>query len=280
VSADVWSSSPVSPGNPASPWPQPAGGVRAALASFAQLTQVQAPTASDIDYVMRSLSEHDGWLVPVEYAHQTWGQAVFDQMIPFPDRGPLAMLCVFTDAQAAALGEGTVSGDYGGPVPGSKLLQYLDPGLSALYVNPGSPREHQFYFEANSFDLAAGWGTAIAVERALAEWGNAPAPRSELLTHRFQLLIERDTQAPAQVFLPDIDGVVAVCFTASDRTAEFVASLPPGARPLAEVTAVEGRALFELVRNMGAAGVVINAGSDDQTALTPEDIAEIIGVRR
>jgi hypothetical protein len=238
------------------------------------------PTAYDIDQVMRALAEHEGWLVPVEYARQTWGQSAFDQSIPFPDRGPLAMLCVFTDAEAAATGESGVSGDYGGPVPGTKLLQYLDPGLSALYVNPGSAREHQFYFEANSFELAAGWGTAIAVERALAEWGNAPAPRSELLTHRFQLLIEREAQAPAQIFLPDIDGAVTVCFTASDRTAEFVASLPPAARPLAEVTAVEGRALFELVRTMGAAGVVINAGSDDQTALSAEDIAGILGAGR
>ncbi len=31
---------------------------------------------------------------------------------------------------------------------------------------------------------------------------------------------------------------------------------------------------------MGAAGIVINAGSDDQTALTSADISEIVGARR
>lgn len=279
MSADVWSSNPVSPAFSSSGLPG-ANAARAALESFALRAQAQPPTAADIDQVMRSLAEHDGWFVPVEYGHQAWGQSVFDQTIPIPDRGPLAMLSVFTDAEAAALGEASVSGDYGGPVAGATLLQYLDPGLSSLFVNPGSPREHQWYIEASGFEIAAGWGTAIAVERALANWGNTVMPRSELLNHRFQLLIERELQAPAQVFLPDIDGVVAVCFTASDRTAEFVASLPPPTRGLADIAPIEGRGLFELVRTMGAAGVVINAGSDDQTALTSEDITEIIGVRR
>jgi hypothetical protein len=258
----------------------PSGGNVAirALEDFA--LRGQAATSADIDHVMRSLATHDSWWVPVEYARQTWGQSAFDHTIPFTDRGPLAMLSVFTDPDAAALGEASVSGEYGGPVPGVKLLQYLDPGLSSLFVNPGSAREHQWYIEAGGFDIAANWATAIAVERALAQWGNGPVPSHDLLAHRYQLLIEKDTQAPAQVFLPEIDGVVAVCFTASDRTAEFVASLPLDARPLAEVAPVEGPGLFELVRTMGATGVVINAGSDDQTALTSDDITDIVGARR
>jgi len=234
-----------------------------ALEAFA--LRGQTATAADIDHVMRSLATHESWWVPVEYARQTWGQSAFDHTIPFPDRGPLAMLNVFTDPDAATLGEASVSGEYGGPIPGVTLMQYLDPGLSSLFVNPGSPREHQWYIEAGGFMIAAGWATAIAVERALAQWGNGPVPSRDLLAHRY---------------LPEIDGVVAVCFTASDRTAEFVASLPLDARPLAEIVPVEGPGLFEIVRNMGAAGLVINAGSDDQTALTNEDITDIVGARR
>jgi hypothetical protein len=161
-----------------------------------------------------------------------------------------------------------------------RLLQNLDPGLSSLFVNPGSPREHQWYIEAGGFDIAAGWATAVAVERALATWGNGTVPTTDLLSHHYQLLIDRETQAPAQVFLPEIEGVVNVCFTASDRLAEFVAGLPPAARALAETAPIEGRALFEMVSSTGAAGVVINAGSDDQTALTADDIREIVGARR
>jgi hypothetical protein len=35
-----------------------------------------------------------------------------------------------------------------------------------LIVNPGSPREHQWYIAAAGFEIAAGWATAIAVEHA------------------------------------------------------------------------------------------------------------------
>jgi hypothetical protein len=245
--------------------------------AFAQ--RGETATAADVDHVMRALASHDGWWVPVEYARQTWGQSVFDRTIPFPDRGPLVMLNVFTDAEAASLGGAAVSGDYGGPIPGVTLLQYLDPGLASLLVNPGSPREHQWYIEASGFDIAAGWAAAIAVERALARWGNGPAPVADLLAHRYHLLVDRETQAPAKVFLPEIDGIVAVCFTAGDRAAEFVASLPASARELAEIAPLDGPGLFDLVRTMGAAGVVVNAGSDDQTALTRDDIAEILTPR-
>ncbi len=247
------------------------------MIEFAQ--RGQAATPADVDQVMRSLASHNQWLVPIEYARQTWGQSTFDQTIPFPDRGPLATLNVFTDPEAAALGEASVSGDYGGPVPGVILLQSLDPGLSSLFVNPSSPREHQWYIEAGGFPIASGWATAIAVENALAQWGNGPVPASDLLAHQYHLLIEKDSRAPSQVFLPEIDGVVAVCFTATDRFAEFLASLPMGARTLADTSHVDGPGLFELIRTMGAAGVVINAGSDDQTALTRDDIAEIVGAR-
>jgi hypothetical protein len=249
-----------------------------ALLAFAQ--RGASATAADVDHVMRALAAHDGWWVPVEYARQTWGQSEFDRTITFPDRGPLVMLNVFTDPAAAGVGGGAVSGDYGGPIPGVTLLQYLDPGLSSLLVNPGSPREHQWYIEANGFEIAASWATAIGVERALARWGNGPVPAADLLAHRYHLLVDRDTQAPAQVFLPEIDGIVAVCFTAGDRVAEFVTSLPAGARQLAEIAPVDGPGLFDLVRTMNAAGVVVNAGSDDQTALTREDVAEILAPRR
>jgi hypothetical protein len=272
---DEWSTFPANPVR-STLYEETPSLARAALIEFAQR---QPATPADVDQVMRSLAMHERWLVPVEYARQAWGQSAFDQVIPFADRGPLAMLNVFTDPEAAALGAAEVSGDYGGPVTGAQLLQYLDPGLSALIVNPGSPREHQWYIAAGGFDIAAGWATALVVERALANRGNGPVPVAELVAHRYQLLIDKDTGAPAQVFLPEIDGVYAVCFTAADRTNEFVVSLPMAARPLADVAQVDGRQLFETVRSMGAAGLVVNAGSDDQTALTEDDLAEITQAR-
>jgi hypothetical protein len=48
---------------------------------------------------------------------------------------------------------------------------------------------------------------------------------------------------------------------------------------MADVAPVDGWRLFDTLRGMGAAGVVINAGSDDQTALSEDDLAEIIAAR-
>ena len=275
MQSDIWVS------YPAESAPPPPDGTNIAVSALVDFSQRgAAATAADVDHVMRCLASHDAWWVPIEYARQTWGQADFDQTLPFEDRGPLAMLNVFTHPEAALLGEAAASGDYGGPIPGTRLLQNLDPGLSSLFVNPGSPREHQWYIETGGFDIAAGWATAVAVERALATWGNGPVPSAELLGHRYHLLVDRQVQGPAQVFLPEIEGVVAVCFTAADRMAEFAASLPPAAQPFADTTLVDGRGLFEMVATMAAAGVVINAGSVDQAALTLDDIAEIVGARR
>jgi hypothetical protein len=100
-------------------------------------------------------------------------------------------------------------------------------------------------------------------------------PAADLLGHRYQLLLEQSTHALTQVYLPDIDGAVAVAFTAADRVEEFVASLPMQVRSLADITVVDGPQLFDMMRGIGAAGLVINAGSDDQTALTMQDIADI-----
>jgi hypothetical protein len=245
---------------------------KSALIAFAERNPA---TQADVDQVMRALATHNTWYVPVGFAGSAWGQTSFDQVLRFAEVAPVPNLNVFTDLEALQLAEGHVGGAYGGPVSGVQLLQCLDPELSALIVNPASPREHQWYIASGGFEIAAGWASAIAVERALAELGNGPLPAAELLNHRFHVLLERDSQAMAQVFLPEIDGAVAVCFTAADRTEEFIAGLPPNTRPLADLALVDGPRLFEMVRSVGAAGVVVNAGSDDQTALAREDIAEI-----
>jgi hypothetical protein len=250
----------------------PVSMARRALIDFAERTP---PTQSDVDQVMRALVSHDDWYVPVLFAERGWGQTRFDRELLFADPEQNQVLNVFTDHESALLADGLAIGVYGGPVPGHRLMAALDARLVSLIVNPASPREHQWYIAAGGFEIAVTWATAISVERALSARGNGPVPAAELLSHRYQLLLEQSTHALAQVYLPDIDGAVAVSFTAADRVEEFVASLPMQARPLADITVVDGRQLFDMMRGMGAAGLVINAGSDDQTALTREDIADI-----
>ncbi len=248
---------------------------RRALVAFAERTPA---TQADIDQVMRALVNHDDWYVPVLFADRAWGQTNFDQMLLFPDAVPSPVLNAFTDHESALLAEGQAIGPYGGPVPGVKLMGALDNNLTALIVNPASPREHQWYVAAGGFEIAVHWASAITAERALANRGSGPAPAADLLAHRYLLLVERPSRSLAQTYLPEIDGAVAVCFTAADRASEFTSSLPPPARPLADLAEMDGPQLFEMLRSVGAAGLVVNAGSDDQTALTREDIADITGV--
>jgi hypothetical protein len=247
---------------------------RRALVEFAGRSPA---TQADVDQVMRALVTHDDWYVPVLFADRAWGQRTFDREYVFAEAEPTKVLNVFTDHESASLAEGQALGVYGGPVSGVRLMHSLDPGLEALIVNPASPREHQWYIASGGFDIAITWATAIAAERALANRGNGAVPVAELLSHRYHLLLEKASRAMVSVHLPDIDGAVNVCFTAADRVEEFIASLPPPARSLADLAVVEGPALFETMRGVGAAGLVVNAGSDDQTALTSDDIAEIIG---
>jgi len=249
---------------------------RRALAAYAERSPA---TQADIDRVMRALVEHDDWYVPVLFADSGWGQTNFDQMMLFADGAPSTLLTVFTDQESAVLADGQGIGVYGGPVSGVQLMRALGGSFNAIIVNPASPREHQWYIAAGGFRIAGEWATAIAVERALAERGSGPVPATELLAHRYQLLLDKESNALAQISLPDLDGAVSVCFTAADRAEEFFASLPPGLRGLAEVTPVEGPQLFSMMRGVGSAGVVVNAGSDDQTLLTRDDLAELAGLR-
>lgn len=252
--------------------PTPISIARRALVDFAERSPA---TQADVDQVMRALVTHDGWYVPVLFADRVWGQTRFERELVFADAEPTQVLNVFTDQESAMLADGQPIGVYGGPVSGHRLMAGLDPGLDALIVNPASPREHQWYIAAGGFSIAVNWATAIVVEGALASRGNGPVPAAELLGHRYQLLLEQSTHALAKIYLPDIDGVVAVAFTATDRVEEFVASLPMQTRGQADIAEVGGAQLFDMMRGIGAAGLVINAGSDDQTALTREDIAEI-----
>jgi hypothetical protein len=245
-----------------------------ALVAFAERSPA---TKADIDQVMRALAAHRGWYVPVLFADRSWGQTDFGHVLHFPEGRPDRVLNVFTDEGSARLADGHEIGRYGGPVSGVRLMRALTADYDSLMVNYASPREHQWYVAAGAFDVAATWATTIAAERALAERGSGRVPAAELLGHRFHLLLERRTQEVAQIRLPDIDGAMAICFTAEDRAEEFIANLPPSARPQADLTLVPGPRLFDLVRGVGSTGLVVNAGSDDQTALTGDDLDELTG---
>ena len=247
---------------------------RRALADYARRTPA---TQADIDRVMRCLVEHDGWFVPVLYADRSWGQTGFDQILIFPDAPPAKVLMVFTDEASALQAENQAIGPYGGPVGGVRLMGRLDPSFTALVVNPASPRDHQWYIATGGFEIAGHWAAAVLAERALANrTAGGPLPTAELRAYRaYQLLLDKSGNALTEIEVPGIDGSFAVAFTAPDRAGEFLASLPPGARASAALAVADGPEMFEMLVEMGVAGLVLNAGAEQQTALLRPDLVAL-----
>jgi hypothetical protein len=251
-------------------------GARRALADYARRSPA---TQADIDRVMRSLVEHDGWFVPVLYADRWWGQTGFDQILIFPDAPPGNVLTVFTDETSALLAKNQAIGPYGGPVGGVQLMERLDPSFTALVVNPASPRDHQWYIATGGFEIAGHWATAVVAERALASrTAGGSLPVAELRAYRaYQLLLDKSGNALTEIGVPGVDGTFVVCFTAPDRAGGFLASLPPGARASAALAVADGPEMFEMLVELGVAGLVLNAGSEHQTALLRPDLVALTG---
>lgn len=247
---------------------------RRALADYARRSPA---TQADIDRVMRTLVEHDGWYVPVLYADRVWGQTVFDQMLIFPDAPPGNVLTVFTDEDSALRAENQPIGPYGGPVAGGQLMGALDPTFTALVVNPASPRDHQWYIAVGGFEIAGHWAAAVAAERALADRAaGGRLPVAQLRAYRaYQLLLDKSGNALTEIRVPGLDGTLAVAFTAPDRAAEFLGNLPPGPRAIAALAVADGPELFEMLAELNVAGLVLNAGTEHQTALMRPELQEL-----
>jgi hypothetical protein len=246
---------------------------RRALADYARRTPA---TQADIDRVMRALVEHDDWYVPVAYAGRALGQTTFDQTLAFPDGPPREVLTVFTDRESALRAEHEPIGAYGGPVAGRRLMAALDPGFTALVVNPLSPRDHQWYIAAGGFEIAGHWAAAVSAERALSSRNGGPPPARELRAHRaYQLLLDRAGNALTEIRVPGVEGTLAVGFTGPDRAEEFLDRLPPGPRASAELAVAEGPEMFDMLCELDLAGLVLNAGSEHQTVLFRPDLRQI-----
>ena len=121
--------------------------------------------------VLRALASHDGYFAPVGYATRALDTAMFDKLSVWgaESKLPPGKLWLFTDEAAghAALAKGLSPGPCAGPLRGDRLLAYLPAGLAEFQVNPGSPAEDGWYMGADALQLAAAWGRAIGLERAL-----------------------------------------------------------------------------------------------------------------
>jgi hypothetical protein len=255
---------------------QPTTATSGALRALVDYAQQATPTHADIDRVMRALTEHDDWYVPVDLAseiHPDGGE----RLDVFAEAVPTRVLTVFTDRESATLASRYPLGPYVGGVEGDALLGAMDERYTDLVVNPASPREHQWYVSAAGFPIARGWATSVALERALRATRSAdPPPIAELRAFTdFRLLFARAEGELTTVYLPDVPGPLALAFLAADRAEEFLAGIGPQAREAAQLVELDGVAMFELLRDELVAGVVLNAGAERQFVLFRMDIVAV-----
>lgn len=247
-----------------------------ALAAFAQLGT--EPTHADVDRVMRALVEHDGWYVPATLASRLWPQAADSRVDLSGDPGAGGELHVFTDREAIMRAQRSTHGSYAGGVPGARLFAVLGAPHTALWVNPASPREHQWWVSAGAYDVAHSWAGAVRIERTLAELpATEPPPVLALRGYPgYQVLHSRATGAPVLVDLPGLEGPAILAFIAPDRATDFVERLGPVGDD-AHLVTVDGAHAFDAVRQTRAAAVVLNPGSPRPFTLTRSDLDAVTG---
>lgn len=266
-----------SPSSDLVPTPTSSAALRA-LTSFAQQA---TPVQSDIDRVMRALTEHDDWYVPAPLAQQFALPDPGRSVEFFTEAAASTVLTVFTDPESASLAARYPIGPYVGGVPGVALFDALVAPYTDFVVNPASPREHQWYISSGGFEIASAWAESVAVEQALGRMRSTDPPPVELLRTYpgFRLLFSRAEGALITIYLPQVPGPLALGFLANDRVQEFLTGLGPALGEEAQIVPLAGEDAFEMLRDEVVAGVVLNAGSPRQHLLFRMDILAVAGAK-
>ncbi|GAA1835950.1 hypothetical protein GCM10009682_62550 [Luedemannella flava] len=245
-----------------------------ALAAFAQLGT--EPAHTDVDRVMRSLVEHDGWYVPAALATRLWPRAADSRVDLRGDPGAGGELHVFTDREAVMRAQRSTHGSYAGGVPGARLFASLGAPHTALWVNPSSPREHQWWVSAGAYDVAHSWAGAVRIERTLTALAPSDPPPVQALRGYpgYQVLHSHVTGEPVLVDLPGLGGPAVLAFIAPDRASAFLDRLGP-ARADAHLVTADGASAFAQVRDTAATAFVLNPGSPQPFTLARSDIEAV-----
>src|SRR5262245_46873234 len=109
----------------------PTGPLRALM----RYSQQTTPTQFDVDRVMRALTEHDDFYVPVPVADLFWPSTNGPRLEMFAEAAPTRVLTVFTDAESATLATNYPIGAYVGGISGEHLLAVLDERYTDFVVN-------------------------------------------------------------------------------------------------------------------------------------------------
>lgn len=216
--------------------------------------------------VMRALTTHRGWFVPVTLFARGGGPQprTADSVLVLGSGAQVTAgeLWVFTDREAAlrAQAAGAQLGAYAGGIGGVELFRSVPTGTAVVRVNPGSPVEETWTLRAGG-GIEAGyvWADAVSLEESFGVWEQTGKP-DEASFVRYRAFLTLDHPTGQVVTLPGHAGMTnpAAAFTAPDCLEAFMARLGEGQREGLRAATVAGGTLLSRSKALGIDGLVIN----------------------
>lgn len=233
---------------------------------------------ADTNDVMRALTSHRGWLVPVGLIAESIEQSrVVDNLtlLSGETRLPPGELWIFTDLEAALLAQaaGALLGAYAGGIAGTELFSIIDPNLKTLRINPGSPRERTWIFmDGSGSEVGKIWADAIALEESFEQWQQTGTPDKTAVMNYRAFLLFNHSSGPV-ITLPNRAGMSnpAAAFTAPDCADMFLSKLSEEQRAQMQRVATSGETLWETSPRLGIDGLIINVFGPGATYAFPFD---------
>ncbi|HEV7860862.1 MAG TPA: hypothetical protein VGO91_19750 [Pyrinomonadaceae bacterium] len=243
-----------------------------------QMLLAYSQERASINDVMRALTSHRGWLVPIGLIAQGGEEArVVENLTLLSTETRLLPdeLWVFTDLAAAMLAQsaGAMLGAYAGGIAGTELFSIIDPNLKTVRVNPGSPREQTWIFmDGSGSEVGTLWAEAVALEDSFEQWQKTDQPDKTAIMNYRAFLLFNHSSGPV-ITLPNRGGMSnpAAAFTAPDCAEMFLSKLGEGQRAEMQQATCQGATLWETSARLGIDGLIINIFGPGATYAFPFD---------
>jgi hypothetical protein len=229
-----------------------------------------------INDVMRALTSHRGWLVPLwMFAQSSVQDRVIDGMLVLSAEAQITAgeLWVFTDREAVfrAQSLGAMLGTYGGDMAGTELFRNIPQGTTIVRVNPGSPVEQTWMIQdGGGIEAGMIWADAIAFEDGFEQWQQTGRPdKTAFVNYRAFLTFDHVT-GPV-ITLPNRGGMSnpAAAFTTPDCAETFLREIGEEQSAQLKQVTIAGRILLEKAPVLGIDGLIINVFGPGATYALP-----------
>lgn len=215
--------------------------------------------------VMRALTSHRNWLVPLTLFAQSGEQdRVIDGMLVLSTEAQITPgeLWIFTDREAAfrAQAAGASLGVYGVGMTGTELFRNVPPNITTVRVNSGSPREHTWILQdGGGIEAGKIWADAIALEESFEQWRQTGTPDKTAVMNYRAFLLFNHSSGPV-ITLPNSGGMSnpAAAFTTPDCADMFLSKLSEAQRVEMQQVTNSGERLWETSPVLGIDGLMIN----------------------